>query len=115
MTALTRNYLLPAASVIAVYVLWIFAYQNGYLGWYLGHLRAGSLPNTDEKRQTFSNFEFINLNALAIVLAYWPVVDGNSPAATLTAVYVASVCASCWLLTLLEWSRKGNKGKIRIP
>ncbi|KLJ13428.1 hypothetical protein EMPG_11618 [Blastomyces silverae] len=104
------RYLLPLLSLFAVYSIFIFSYQNGFISMLQHVIADGVLPETDERLRT----DITGVPALDQLLAnlipfFWPAVDGSSPSATLYGLKFSGAIGGLWSLVLLETFRTRNK------
>ena len=106
---------LVAVETVSLYLTWGLLLTNGTLdmtGELLGS-KSPNLPGTSYPVKTsYTGFKPFDDQLAAIVVVFWPTLDGSMPHASLFCFMFYGQFAATYVLFLVEGAKKGHQGKL---
>ena len=102
-------------SIAAYYGTWHLLLNNDTTK-HMEHIRDFGprlLPGTKEPvRTVYTGVPSIDHQLTVLVLLFWPIIDGSTPAGSLLGFHFATQIACAWGLLMIEGLRNGNRWAI---
>jgi hypothetical protein len=106
-SALIESSLFWVLPVLGAHTLWVSSAHNGFFAALEEAIAQRELPGSPNTvlRTRFTGIQSIDRALELLVIFYWPVANGNSPALSLLAISLASTLGVVYVLIVLEASR----------
>ena len=109
--------IIPGLVLLGGYSLHVFSEANGLFPQIVTYRSKHTLPTPTASTVASFPAGFTGLDPPDGILAtllvfFWPLVDGENPGASLFGFLFAGQAVAVWTATVLEGSRKANRGRL---
>lgn len=107
----------PFLILLGGYSLHVFSESNGLFPQIASYRSKHVLPTPTTSTVESFPTAFTGLDPPdgllgTLLVFFWPLVDGENPGASLVSFLFVGQAVAAWTATVLEGSRKGNKGRL---